>query len=423
MDRAGLWTGAYGSTAESVTAEGDTVVIRTDGGLAAKLEDLLQATRILPEHVYGKVGDITKYIDKEPVSSGPFVVEAYNGRRLTLVRNEDYWQADKIKVQQISQEGTYDPNSAALKLRTGALDIYTGDIPNPVASVRRAGVTDFLYSPAGTTVLAPNNEKAPMNDVGFREALAYAINKEQVSRNASFGVMKQGSQTMLKLPIQEDALPAEYRDDKGYVPYDPDKAEQLLDAAGYTKGKDGFRTAKDGKPMQLTFSVQAGFIDYLAIADVVTRNLNDIGVRTKQIVTDPPAVDAARKTGTFDLAIDYVGGTCSRAKDLGGHLSTANIPKEEDTAVNLNTERFSDPAVDAVVDKYLAATDPKAQQQYLDQVIDVYTKRFPVIALMYAPQRFIYNTPAASGWPTLSADSYPTDQLLVVMTHLRPREG
>lgn len=422
MDRSGLWTGAYGSTATSVTASGDTVTITSKGSLAAKLTDLMQTTRVLPAHVYGSVGDITKYIDKKPVGTGPFLVKSYNGRRLTLVRNPEYWQASKIKVQQISQEGSYDTNSAALKLRSGALDLYTGDIPNPVASVRREGVTDFDYSPAGTTVLAPNDQKAPTNDAEFREALAYAIDKAQVSRNATFGVMKQASQTMLKLPLQQDALPAADRASGGYIPYDPKKAGRLLDAAGYEKGADGFRTTPDGKPISLVFSVQAGFIDYLAMADVIVRDLNAVGVRTKEIVTDPGAVDANRKTGSFDLALDYVGGTCARAKDLGGHLATENIPKAKDAAVNLNTERYSDPATDKIVDAYLGTTDPKQQQAYLDQIIKVYTTEFPVIALQYAPQRLIYNTQVASGWPS-ATDRYPTDQLLLVMTHLRPKEG
>ena len=271
-------------------------------------------------------------------------------------------------------------------------------------------------------MLAPNNAKAPTNDAKFREALAYAIDKERVSRNATFGVMKQGSQTMLKLPLQEDALPAADATAKGYIPYDPKKAEQLLDSAGYKKGADGFYTMPNGKPISLVFTVQAGFIDYLAMADVITRQLNAIGVRTKEIVTDPGAVDSDRKTGSFDLAIDYVGGTCARAKDLGGHLATENIPKAKDAAVNLNTERFSDKATDAVVDQYLGTTDPKLQQQYLDKIIGVYTTQFPVIALQYAPQRLIYNTQVASGWPS-ATDRYPTDQLLLVMTHLRPKEG
>ena len=65
------------------------------------------------------------------MSTGPFKVGSYNGRRLELVRRPDYWQADKIKVEKLVLEGNYDANQAALKLRSGELDFYSGEIPNP----------------------------------------------------------------------------------------------------------------------------------------------------------------------------------------------------------------------------------------------------------------------------------------------------
>ena len=89
------------------------------------------STKILPEHIYGTVGDPTKYVDKTPVGTGPFKVGNYNGRRLELVRRDDYWQADKIKVQKLVLEGNFDASQAALKLRSGELDAYWGEIPNP----------------------------------------------------------------------------------------------------------------------------------------------------------------------------------------------------------------------------------------------------------------------------------------------------
>ena len=57
-----------------------------------------------------------------------------------MTRNPDYWQADLIKVNKLVLEGVFqDPNTAALKLRSGELDWFTGDIPNPAASVRQEG--------------------------------------------------------------------------------------------------------------------------------------------------------------------------------------------------------------------------------------------------------------------------------------------
>ena len=58
------------------------------------------------------------------------------------------------------------------------------------------------------------------------------------------------------------------------LPFDVAKANQLLDAAGYPKGADGLRTNKDGSPLDVNFDVQAGYIDFQAMADVVVQGLN-----------------------------------------------------------------------------------------------------------------------------------------------------
>ncbi|MTD12644.1 hypothetical protein GIS00_01625 [Nakamurella sp. YIM 132087] len=417
IDKAGLWSDSFGAPATSVKVDGQSVVITFSGDAASKLDGLVNATLILPEHVYGSVGDITTYIDANPVGTGPFVKGAYNGRRLTLERNPNYWQADTIKIEQLSLEGTYDANSGALKLRSGALDLYTGDIPNPNNSVRGASSTDYYYAPAGTTVLAPNNSKFPTDNAQFRTAMAYAIDKEQLARKASFGVMQPASQTMLKLPLQQNQLPEKYQQDGGYIGYDPTKAAQILDEAGFTVGPDGLRTTPDGQPLQLIFSVQAGFIDYLAMADVIVRNFQAIGLNVKLIATDPNAVDSQIKTGDFDMVLDYVNGGCVRAKDLGGKLASNQI--SDDKTLKINVERYNDPETDKLVADFEATIDPEQQKTYTDQIIDIFVQQVPVIALQYAPQRLIYRTAGITGWPT-TANPYPTNNMVYVLTHLRP---
>ena len=197
------------------------VIIDFDAPAPNKLEQLV-ARPMMPEHLWGKVGDITKYIDKKPVGTGPYVVGAYNGRRLELDRNKGYWQADTVKVERLTLEGQYeDPNAAALKLRNGDLDVFTGDIPNPERSVKRNPNTDFYYAPAGTTVVTPNLDRKPFDDVKFREALAYGIDKEQATLKATYGVMKPASQTMLKLPVQAGDLPGEVPGYRGLHPVRP----------------------------------------------------------------------------------------------------------------------------------------------------------------------------------------------------------
>ncbi len=420
MDKAGLWNDTFGAPASSVTADGNQVVIEFEGNAAAKYDGII-GTKILPEHVYSEVEDPTTYVDKEPVGTGPFEVESYNGRRLTLARRDDYWQADKIKVEKIVQEGMFDSSQAALKLENGEIDAYYGDIPNPQKTVvdKDPENTGFFYAPAGTTVLTGNLEQEPWSDPAFREAISYGMDKESMSEKGIYGIMEPASQTGLKLPAMEDLLPEEYAGADTVLPYDPDKAAEMLDAAGYEEGPDGKRTMPDGSPLSVDFSVQAGFIDYEAIAEVVSDNLNALGVDTKVTASAPESVDEEKKQGSFNTVLEYLHGGCELARNLGSKLNSKQFPTEQDIFPNVG--RYSDPTTDETIAQLSGATSREEQKPYLGDLVDVMMTEYPVTSLIYAPSRTIYRTDNAEGWPT-EDNPYASgaDDRLLVMTRLTP---
>ncbi len=309
IDVTGVWSDLLGAKATSVVASGNQVVFTFSGDAASKFVGII-GQLILPEKQYGSAGDPTKYVDKKPVFTGPFEVGSYNGRRLELVRRPDYWQADKIKVEKLVLEGNYDANQAALKLRSGGLDFYTGELPNPQKTFVEADpkTNHIWYAPNGITVLAPNLTKKPFSDVKFREALAYGMDKESASLKATYGIMDVASQSGLTLPAKKALLPPGYPAESTIIPFDPAKANQLLDAAGYAKGPDGSRANPDGSPIDIMFSVQAGYIDYEAIADEVIANFRELGLTIKANKAQPDSVDGQKKSGDFQLMISYMAG-------------------------------------------------------------------------------------------------------------------
>lgn len=418
-DKAGLWGDFFGAAAESVTAVDDhTVEFRFAGAAVPKTDAILTTTKILPEHIYADQGDPTLFVDELGVATGPFTPKSYNGRRLILERNENYWNADEVKIQQISLEGAYDANSGALKLRGGALDLYRGDIPNPNRSVVAPDPENahFFYPPDATTVLALNNERPVLSDPKFREAFAYALDRDALSERASFGIMEPASQTMLLLPFQEQDIPEKWQGEE-FIPYDPDESNRLLDEAGYEKNADGWRVDEDGQPLSFVFSVQAGWMDIIAMADVVVRNARDVGVQVRMVTTDPNAIEGMQKSGDFDMTIDFVSGGCQRARDLGAKLQTSQISSEQDLL--LNRARYSNPEIDALIDEWTNTTDGSRADEIEARIMDVFMTEFPYIALQYAPSRLIYRTENAVGWPS-DENPYPVDQLIRIATQLRP---
>ncbi|MBC6468792.1 ABC transporter substrate-binding protein [Actinomadura alba] len=423
IDRAAIWKPVFGAPAKSVTAEGNKVTIAFKGNAAPKFDELIRL-QILPEHVYSKVGDVTKYIDKTPVGSGPFKVGNYNGRRLELIRRADYWQADKVKVQKLILEGNYDAAQASLKLRSGQLDAYWGEIPNPKRAFVDANpkTNHIYYAPNGSTVLSPNVEKAPFDDVKFREAIAPALNRGEISEKATYGIMKPASQTGLKLPAAAKLLPDEYSANQGadtVIPYDAAKADQMLDAAGYKKGADGKRTTPEGNRLNVTFTVQAGFIDYQSMAEVIARNLTSVGVPTKVVATAPESVDAQKKSGDFQVLLEYLHGGCENAKNIGGKLASDQIPTK--TEVLPNVERWNDRTTDTTVKELSGTVDEAKQKELVGKLVHTMMTQYPVTPLIYAPARILYRTDKAVGWPS-EEDPYaqPADDRLLILTHLKP---
>jgi len=418
MDSAGVWTDTFGAKATSVTAEGNQVVFQFGGDAASKFTYII-GKEILSEKQYATVGDPTKYVDKEPVSTGPFKVGTYNGRRLELVRREDYWQADKIKVEKLVLEGNYDANQAALKLRTGGLDFYSGEIPNPQKTFvdQDPELNHFWYAPNGVTVIAPNLTKKPFDDVKFREALAYAMDKQSATTKATYGIMDAASQSGLTLPNKADLLPAQYPADSTVIPFDLAKANQLLDDAGYKKNGDGKRTNPDGSPLSIVFSVQAGYIDYEAMADEFISNFRELGLDIKANKAQPDSVDQQKKSGDFQMMINYMGAGCDYANGMGATLSSAQFPTKTD--IKGNVGRFSDPAVDEAVKGLTGTTDEARTKELVGVLVTAMMTQYPVLPILYAPARSIYRTDKAVGWPS-AEDPYcnPQDNPRLWMTHL-----
>ena len=419
-DKAGVWSDTFGAPATSVEASGSTVVFTFSGNAAGKYEGII-STKILPEHLYASAGDPSLYVDKTPAGTGPFKVESYNGRRLTLARRDDYWQADKIKVQKLVLEGSFDASQAALKLRSGELDAYWGEIPNPQKTFVDTDTKNnhFWYAPNGSTVLTTNVTKAPFSDTKFREAISYLMDKDSMSTKATYGVMKSASQTGLKLPYQQDLVPSAYAGQDTVVPFDAAKAKTLLDAAGYKAGADGKRTNPDGSPLAVTFSVPAGFIDYQAIADVVASGLNGAGIDTKVVASAPDSVDGQKKTGDFQMLFEFLYGGCDVARGLGAKLSSKQVPTTTDILPNV--ERWNDPATDATIAKLGQAVDKGEQKALTGDLVTTMMTKYPVTPLIYAPSRILYRTDKAVGWPS-DQDPYanPSDDRLLIMTHLTP---
>jgi peptide/nickel transport system substrate-binding protein len=93
LDTYGVW-----QALDRVSSSGNNVIMTFKAPSANMLQRVSSDVLIVPQHVWGAVGDPVKYTNPGAVGTGPFKPTSFNGQELVLARNASYWQADKIHV-------------------------------------------------------------------------------------------------------------------------------------------------------------------------------------------------------------------------------------------------------------------------------------------------------------------------------------
>ncbi|MFJ8459754.1 oligopeptide ABC transporter substrate-binding protein [Lysinibacillus xylanilyticus] len=261
-------------------------------------------------------------VRKNPVTLGPFKIDKIvNGESVQFVANEHYFKG-KPKIDKVVLE-VVPPTSIGEALRTGKYDIATSFPTNQydgikdLSNVSLLGRPELAYSYLGfklgkyDKVDSKNifDEKSKMNNVELRQAVAYAMDVEGVSEKFYQGLRERGNSLIPPVfSFYDETL-------EGYH-YDPEKAKELLDKAGYKdKDGDGIREDKDGKKFTIRLAAMAGSETDEAIVEYYRQNWKDIGLDVQlttgrliefnafydKVQADDPEIDmymAAWGTGT-----------------------------------------------------------------------------------------------------------------------------
>ncbi|WAJ30390.1 ABC transporter substrate-binding protein [Antarcticirhabdus aurantiaca] len=225
----------------------------------------------------------------QPVGTGPFKLgEWRQGDRLTLVRNETYWNAaDAPKLDGATFRFIADPQAQAAALQSGDVDAF----PEFGAPELYAGLEtdDRFETVVGVTelkvVAGLNNRIKPLDDPRVRQALMMAVDRASLVEGAYSGY---------GTPIGSHYTPNDpgFRDLTAVHAYDPEKARALLAEAGYP---DGF--ALSIKTPQMAYATRS--------AEILQAMLAEIGVTLTIVPTEFPAawVDQVLTRHDFEMTI------------------------------------------------------------------------------------------------------------------------
>ncbi|MEM0937594.1 MAG: ABC transporter substrate-binding protein [Pseudomonadota bacterium] len=162
-----------------------------------------------------------------PVGTGPFVFTDWvQGDRVELRRNPDYW-GDAPALETATFKFISDPNAAFAAMMAGDVDAFPNfPAPETLAQFDANPMFNVIVgSTEGETILAMNNATGPLDDVRVRQAIAHAINRQEIIDGAMFGY---------GTPIGTHFAPhnPDYVDLTALSAHDPDAARALLAEAG-----------------------------------------------------------------------------------------------------------------------------------------------------------------------------------------------
>jgi peptide/nickel transport system substrate-binding protein len=220
-----------------------------------------------------------------PVGTGPFrFSEWVQGDRVELVRNPDYW-GEPVALEAATFRFISDPNAAFAAMMAGDVDAFPNfpaqeTLPQFEADPR---FTVVVGSTEGETILAMNNAGEPLNDIRIRQAITFAINRQDIVDGAMSGY---------GVPIGTHFAPhnPDYVDLTANSPHDPDRARALLEEAG-----------AEGLTLRLmlpppTYARRGG--------EIMAAQLREVGIETE--ITNMEWADWLERVfrgGDFDLTV------------------------------------------------------------------------------------------------------------------------
>jgi len=208
-----------------------------------------------------------------PVGTGAFQFKEWvPNQRLELVRYDDYWKGpaalDGVVFRPIVEEQT-----RVTELQAGNIDFAYDLPPDNVAQLKSSPDVNFFETPLGHVwFLVMNTKAGPTADVKVRQAVAYAINSEQIITD-----ILQGTGVPAFGPVPS-AIGAMYgQESLPYFTYDPEKAKSLLAEADLEGGfQTKFWVPQSGSGMQSSRTM----------GEAIQANLAEIGINAQIEVSE-----------------------------------------------------------------------------------------------------------------------------------------
>ena len=351
---------------------------------------------ILPRHLLEGRDITTSPLGHHPLGTGPYRFKEWvAGQKIVLVSNPDYFEG-RPYIDGYILRIIPDTATMFLELRANGIDRmgltplqFTRQTEN---NLFRENYRKYRYLSFAYTYMGYNLKNPLFADKRVRQALAHAVNREEIIDGVLLGLGK---------PANGPYKPGTWAHNPNVrtYPHDPEKAKALLAEAGWRRTDGGF-LEKDGKPFEFEIITNQGNEIRAKCAEIIQRRLAEIGIRVKIRVIEWAAfVNDFINKRKFDATI--LGWTIPMEPDLYDVWHSSKTGPQE-----LNFVSFRNDEVDALIVRARETFDQPLRKRCYDRIQEILAEEQPYLFLyvpdalpiLHARFRGVEVAPLGIGW-------------------------
>jgi peptide/nickel transport system substrate-binding protein len=397
LDQIGLYR--PGTNIASVRAKGPYAVqinLKTPDSqfIAANLNTLF----VLPQHIWSKVADPATWTNPNPVGSGPFTqIARFTTQDYVLNKNPHYWKPGRPLIPCVEYVQASSNDAALLQIRSGQVDWTHNFVPNVESAYiakDKAHFHAFYATTAYPIGLMLDTTQYPYSLPVLRKAISLAIDRNTVSKLGEYGYAPPADAVGLNglFPnwVSDSGVKAQA---KAMATYNPSAAKKLLTDNGFTYKGSQLLDPK-GNPVEIDPHVISGWSDWVASLQIITKNLQDIGISSTTKLEPgwnewyPNA--ASTKTPTL------LWQNASQGSPYGYFFSmmdqNAYTPTGQDGTTTGNWIHYQSSEATSLLNKWKVTLDRGQQQKIATQLEKLWLGQLPMVPLFIGPRWSTYST-------------------------------
>jgi peptide/nickel transport system substrate-binding protein len=348
------------------------------------LENVAGIMPILPKHVWEPVSDPLKFSGPDAVlGSGPYKFGSYKegtgeyqfDANATYFRGRPTVDTLRFVLVPLAQ--------SVVGLQTHAADAILATDYDVVKAFGQGPNWRTLQTPPFSIMrLIFNVDRPPFDQKAFRQAVAYALDRQQIGERVIHGNVTLGNPGVIP-----PGSPW-YNPDVPQYAYDPDRARTILDGLGFRVSASGMRAMPDGQPLTVDFLADPAAAD----AEIVRLMLKEVGIDVRPITADAKTRTDIQKNRRFGMALTSHIGVGGDPDFLRRWYANQTYNAFEDGNA-IHSAAFTQ-----LANQQVAEMDITRRKALVNQMQVVLAEELPTLTLYHRPFYWLYDPNAFQGW-------------------------